>query len=529
MKRSYFLVQSFLVILMAGISYPSFGQLGGASSVLSTASSMLSSVGLDLNGKKSNDNKSSFKKEKRKLDIATPQGSVNQFLDFARSGEYEHASEFINFRKKKMTDEEKRTFTRQFITVLDQMLVIDIDELSDSRRGKSKDGLRKYVDQVGIIEYESGYIPILVERAWRKSGYYWRVTNRSFKAVTALYDDISYNRYLEYLPQFVKESIYFGIYLWQWVSLFLLLPLAFLVSIFIFWGFKYITIFAIKRADAGDSLHLIEIINNASYILRWIFFLTFYYGLILSIGLPIYAEIYIKKLAICAGVLIISWVFYGFINRFSLKLSENLYIQGNKVALSMLPLARRTSKIIIGFFAVLLVLQNLGIDVTTLLAGLGIGGLVLALAAQKTIEHFIGGITLVFDRPVRVGDFCRFDSFKGVVEDVGIRSTRIRTLDRTLISIPNADFSQMKIENYSRRERIRLHTILGVRYETSKDQLRYLLKEIREMLSAHPKIDNDPPRVRFIEFGAYSLNIEIHAYVLTDTYSDYLAIKEEVF
>jgi MscS family membrane protein len=166
--------------------------------------------------------------------------------------------------------------------------------------------------------------------------------------------------------------------------------------------------------------------------------------------------------------------------------------------------------------------------VTGLLAGLGVGGLAVALAAQKTIENLFGGVSLVADRPIQVGEICRFGDRVGTIEAIGLRSTRIRTLDRTVVTIPNAEFSALQLENYSARDRIWLKLTLGLRYETSPAQLRQVLDALRKLLRDHPRVDPDPARVRFIDFGAYSLDLELFAYVQTSDFNEYLAIREEI-
>jgi MscS family membrane protein len=202
--------------------------------------------------------------------------------------------------------------------------------------------------------------------------------------------------------------------------------------------------------------------------------------------------------------------------------------RGRPAAVPMVPVGAKVAKVVVLVFVVLAILQNLGVNVTGVLAGLGIGGLAVALAAQKTVENLFGGVTLIIDQPVRVGDFCRFGERVGIVEEVGLRSTRVRTLDRTVVTIANAEFARMELENYSRRDRIWLHPTLGLRYETTPDQLRHVLVEIRKMLYAHPKVDPDPARIRFAGFGAYSLDLEIFAYVRTTDYGEFLAIQEDI-
>jgi MscS family membrane protein len=162
-------------------------------------------------------------------------------------------------------------------------------------------------------------------------------------------------------------------------------------------------------------------------------------------------------------------------------------------------------------------------------AGLGVGGIAVALAAQKSLENLFGGISLFADRPVRVGDFFRYGAEVGTVEEIGLRSTRIRTLDRTVVAIPNAEFSNLRLENFAKRDRMRLWTMIGVRYETTPDQLRFLLARLREILWAHPRITDDPARVRFVGFGRHSLDLEVFAYANTDDWGEFLGIREDIY
>jgi MscS family membrane protein len=132
------------------------------------------------------------------------------------------------------------------------------------------------------------------------------------------------------------------------------------------------------------------------------------------------------------------------------------------------------------------------------MTGLGIGGLGLALAAQKTLENLFGGIMIITDEPLRVGDFCQVADHIGTVEDIGLRSTRIRTLARTVVAVPNGQLATMNVENFSLRDKLWLRHAIGLRYETSTDQMRHLLASVRSMLYAHPKIETESARIRFV-------------------------------
>ena len=187
---------------------------------------------------------------------------------------------------------------------------------------------------------------------------------------------------------------------------------------------------------------------------------------------------------------------------------------------------------LLGFFLFVLILafgaQSLGIPLLGVVAGLGFGGLAIALAIRPTLENLLGGLVLFVDKPVRVGDFCSFGDLKGTVEEIGIRSTKIRGLDRSLISVPNASFVDMELINWARCDMRLILTEIGLRYETEPDQLRQVLAKLREMLFAHPQIDRATVRVRFTGFGSHSQDVQIRAYALTPDWNEFLAIREDV-
>ena len=202
----------------------------------------------------------------------------------------------------------------------------------------------------------------------------------------------------------------------------------------------------------------------------------------------------------------------------------------------LLRLAARAFGIAAVITIILYVSKQLGAPLYGLVTGLGVGGLAIALAAQSTIENFIGSLTLFADRPARVGDFCRYGKDPasgwqriGTVESIGIRSTRIRGIDDTVTTIPNADFCKIHLVNYTLRRRTLLLTVLGLRYETTDDQLRFALATLRGMLLAHPRVIDDQPRVRFTGFGDFSLNVEIRVNINTSDRDEFRAIREDIY
>jgi MscS family membrane protein len=195
---------------------------------------------------------------------------------------------------------------------------------------------------------------------------------------------------------------------------------------------------------------------------------------------------------------------------------------------ALLRILFRLASIFVLAYLAIYAAEALSVPIAPLIAGLSVGGLAVALAIRPTLENVVGGLTLFADRPVRVGDFCRYGSEIGTVEEIGLRSTRIRSLERTLVTIPNSTFAHMELDNFSVRDQRLLKTILQLRYETTPKQLRYVLKELRIMLLAHPKVTEAPARVRFVGYGAYSLDLEVFAYLRCQDQDTFLAIQEDI-
>ena len=152
----------------------------------------------------------------------------------------------------------------------------------------------------------------------------------------------------------------------------------------------------------------------------------------------------------------------------------------------------------------------------------------MALASQKTLENLFGGMMVIGDSPIRIGNFCRVGTMTGTVEDIGLRSTRIRTFARTVISIPNADLASQSIENFAARDKILFNPVFALRYETTADQLRFVLAEIRALLYRHQQVETSSARVRLLRFAASGLEVEIFAYVTVTDYDEFLAIQEDL-
>ena len=330
-----------------------------------------------------------------------------------------------------------------------------------------------------------------------------------------------------YLPRPLIEIDVLDVKLWQWLGLGLLMVVSVLIASLLMLVIRRIAGSLVKRTETTFDDRLLDRLAGPVRLLLTV--LLFAVGAVfLALSIPAFR--FLTRLEIVLVVLGFTWALLRLVDVSAETYLARLREHERKTLISVVPLVSRVMKFVVVAVGTIVLLQNVGFDVTGLLAGLGVGGLAVALAAQKSIANLFGGLSLVSDRPIQVGDFCKFGAEEtGVVEEIGIRSTRVRTLDRTLVTIPNSVFSEMQLENFAARDRIRLHAVLGLRYETAPDQLRHVLAELRKLLVAHPMIRDKPARVRFVGFGAYSLDLEIFAYASTNDWNEFLKIREDIY
>jgi MscS family membrane protein len=327
------------------------------------------------------------------------------------------------------------------------------------------------------------------------------------------------------LPSILFELSFLDVRLWQWTALLALIVVAAGLS----WILTTLVVAVLRRFTARSRTGLDDrVIALAGGPVRLIIGVGLFASGTQLLDLPEPVGEFFAALQKGLTLVGITWLLTRMVDLAARAAENALLARNHMAAMSVVPLGRRTVKVLVLALATLAVLQNFGINVTGILAGLGIGGLAVALAAQKTVENLFGGLSLIADQPVRVGAFCRFGDRLGTVEEIGLRSTRVRTLDRTVVTVPNAEFASLQLENYTQRDRIWFHTTLGVRYETTPEQMRHLLIELKKLLISHPKVDPDPARVRFVGFGACSLDLEVFAYILTTDFDEFLAIREDL-
>lgn len=473
---------------------------------------------------KTETNKPEFPKDS--LGRRTPRGTVNGFVKAVADQDYIKASRYLNLPEDIEGNAERIRIVKIFQRLLDgQGYLLPYSRISDEPEGRTDDNLLPEVDRVGTLTADGESTGLFVEETTgAQGGPVWLFSKETIITLTAVnIEDILLVERI--IPDFLEKITWGNVSAGQWLLMLTLIGISYLIAFGVVWLVVFLIKLVWKKARTESTGGIINafLLPIRLYLAVWCFVI-----LTKEVGISILVRQRLNETVIMIGVFALLLLFWR-LNDFLTDMSQKRMIQrGQPSGLSVVLFLRRLAKVVIFVVGFIVVLSAIGVDVTAGLAALGIGGLALALGAQKSIENFVGSVTLIADRPLRVGDFCKINDTVGTVENIGMRSTRIRTLDRTLVTIPNGELSSGRIENYAHRDRFRLYTVFGMRYETSPDQIRFLLMELRKILYSHPKVDPDPARVRFVEFASASLNIEIFAYILAADFQEFVEIKEDI-
>jgi len=456
------------------------------------------------------------------FDRGVPQTSVSGYLEAVWGADYERAAEYLDLRNlpRRVRGYGGEELARKLGVVLERQLWIDPEILSAEPKGYGDDGLPSYRDFVGRIALPERKVDVLLQHVPRGDGVYiWKFCNATVAEIPALYEQFGYGRLGEALSSLLPRVRILGIELWQWAGL----VVVFVVAYFLATLLSRVAAVATRRWGSEQADPWVARLEMP---VRLVFFVALAYPGISLLGptLALRALMQTHTLLIVA----LAWLVIRTADLLIERTAERLRSIGRPEASMLGRPARNAARGLLALTALLIWLDNVGVHVTTVLAGLGIGGLAVALAAQKSIEDLIAGMTLLATQPVRIGDFCRFEGTMGTVEEIGLRSTRIRTLGDTVVSLPNAQFAEQRIDNFGKRRKIWYRPTLRLRYDTRPDQLRYILIEGRKLLYAHPRVLPEPARVRFIGFGESSLNLDVFAYIDTRDYSEFLEIAEDL-
>lgn len=456
----------------------------------------------------------------------TPRGTVEGFLKAATSQNYAKAQHYLNLDSSFTGDKEK------YVRALQRIIetsgnIYPYSWISNELEGKKDDELGPELDKIGEVSDKDKSFDLMLEHSKDTTGApIWLFSAQTIKSVpidTVMVEQVTLVE--KAAPSFLMKHQWGGVPVAHWLGLIVLVVIAYYlagaITRFLVFFIPLVWRKARQESTAGIIQSFIKPVQL--YLGVWLFVVGSR-----QVGISLVIRQRLSDLTVLVGlaaILLLIWQLVDFVSKL---MEKRMRMRDQTSGVSALLFIRRTAKVALVILGVLAILDTLGFNVTTWLATLGIVGIALALGTQKTVENLVGSITLIADRPIGVGDFCKAGDIIGTVEQIGMRTTQIRTGARTVVSIPNGDFSSMKIENFAPRDKFLFASTFGLRYETTTEQIRYLLVTIRAMLYAHPKVDPAPARVRLVGLGSSSIDIEIWTYISTRDNDDFMEIREDL-
>jgi MscS family membrane protein len=452
----------------------------------------------------------------------SPRGSLKRFLDLCRAGEYADAAEYLDLAE---ADKAKGPLlARHLNAVLERRLGGNLDELSPLPLGNRSDKLPPGVEEIGGIAGRTGIEPVRLVRRTGPEGGRWFFSRSSVAKIDDWYSLLRDRWLQDLLPEVLLRRGPKDLVWWQWIAL----PLLFAAAVGLGHVLGYLTRRGLARLAARTKATWDETLLarlSAPLTLAWAIAAV-------DLAYPFLqlfpsAEDFIERVLRAGFFLALFWFAIRGIEMTGERVLDHPTTKENPAARSLIPLATKVAKIAAIAIAAIAVLSELGYPVTSLIAGLGIGGIAIALAAQKTVENLFGSLAIGIDQPFRVGDFIIVDTVAGTVESIGLRSTRIRTPDRTLVTLPNGKLADMRVESFAGRDRMRFVCVLALARSTRAAAVRAVLEGARDLLHDHPKVWSDVA-VALARLGDSSLDVEITAWFITTDGAEFNRLREEV-
>ena len=455
------------------------------------------------------------------LGRSTPQGTIVGFMLSAQKGEYERALKYLDTRK---TGRSAIRLVDELQIVLERGFSGKLGMLSSKTEGRLDDNLPPSKELVGTIETGSDSLDVLLERVQRGNDPpIWLFASETLAKVPEVYNDLDTLSPDRYFPRFMTEKVFLWFPLWQWIYILLVAPLSFLVATLLTRLLTPLLLKIVVRVTKVKSDRHTMTLTGPLRIL----ILALALWAISSFSHSILISLFWTYAAITLAVVGATWLSIRLID-VVVKLKHKKWAATATGRVAMIQLVGKLSKTLIVIVGILIILYVAGINITAALTGLGIGGVAVAFAAQKTLENLFGGIMIISDQPIRVGDFCKAGNHTGTVESIGLRSTFLRTVERTTVSIPNGQLAVMSLENFAHRDKILFHHSINVRPGATGDQLTQILAGMRDLLREHRLIEPETARVSLIRFSDSAFVIEVYAYVKETVYEAFTVIQEEM-
>lgn len=460
------------------------------------------------------------------LGRGTPRGMVQGFLKAVGAENYEKAAAYLDLKTGKQ-EQDGPTLARGLQTLLDQGGGIEAgSNLSDSPEGLQNDQLSPKMDLVGTVRPGKKPVDLFAERVEEANGaQVWKISKDTVAAIPGLLREMRTGPLDRRLPDILIERKWRGAPVGHWIAIGVIAALSLL---FAWMATGLVSRLARKLWPRLKERQGVAFLAALAMPVRIYAALGIFAALAQAAGISIVARQDFMLLAEIAGWLSLWWFLWTVIDIAARKTQDRLTRAERKRALSSVIFFRRSARAVLAAIGIAVAMDKAGMDVTGWFTALGIGGLALAFGAKTTLENFVVGLTMIIDEPFRIGDFCRIGEVKGTVEEIGMRSTRLVTPEKTVVTIPNGSLSTAMIENYSRRDRFWFHPLLALRRDADPLKVETFVGQLKLFLQNHPSVDKDSVQVRVLSIGAQSLDVEVSAYILTPSGDTFLALQGEI-
>jgi MscS family membrane protein len=440
----------------------------------------------------------------------------------ARKGNLELASQYLNTT---LRGEDAQLLAQQLFIVLDRRLPARLLVLSDRPEG-SLSTLNPDEDPVGTIPSVQGDVEILVERVpGGRTGHIWLFSKQTLDKIPDLFNELDEVRIDKVLPKFLSDTKIAGVSLFNYVGVFVVLPALYLLLSLLSRALGLLLSKVRRGVVDSEGRPLPRILSPP---VRLLLLVLFIYVVLSKFALPLFAREFWATFAVVIAIVACMWLAFRFNRTVENLIRRRLASRGKMKAIAVFQLGHRLVDLAAILAGGVIVFYALGFNPTTTLAGLGIGGVAIALAAKTTLENVLGGISLISDGVIRVGDEIKFGDTLGTVEAIGLRSTRVRTKDRTVVSVPNGHMANLNLESITSRDKFWFHPVIKLRYDTTAAQAKFVLDGMRRILAEHPLVDPASVRVRLHGFAASALELDIVAYAKAKNKNHFLELQEEL-
>ena len=455
---------------------------------------------------------------------SSPRASLTAFQQLTGRGRYAEAAAYLDLPDSLRPH--GADLARELRAVLDRRADIEPEDVSGDAHGDTTDALPPGVDQVASIKDKKGTPhAVRMVRTLTPDGVRWRFSHSTVERIGGWYDSLEDRWVFEHLPNALLRPAPLGLLRWQWLGL----PLLLLIALALGWlESSLLRAFSWRVARRTSSTWDNEVLLRISAPLTMACALVTARLLLPWLGLYRQAERGMLTLLGAGGSFALFWALWRLVDVTATMMHRSGWGVASATTRALIPMAARVAKIILVAIGIATMLSVFGYPVASVVTGLGLGGLAFALAAQKTIENLFGAFTIGVDKPFMIGDSVKIDDITGTVEVIGLRSTRVRTPDRTLVTFPNGRLADMRIESFTARDRMRLLTVVSLVYETSAAQMRTVLAELERLLREHPKVWQETKVVRFRGFSPSALEIEMTLWFLTTEWVEYQTLRQEL-